>query len=144
MKGCCSSLNGATGSLAGGWVDVVNPVTLELSGTRGYACVFNRQLFFKSELVPGADGKEPWTELAEPWPHAFELFLDAVVGKEGVPLVGAREAAYRSAVMEALYRAAREQIWASPVRYDLNIGVVLDGEAAQNNPNNFIERVSAW
>jgi hypothetical protein len=115
-EGLLQFANGAAGSLAAGWVDVLNPVTLELSGTRGYACVFNKQLYFKSELVPGAEGKEPWTELAEPWPHAFELFLDAVVGKEGVPLVGAREAAYRSAVMEALYRAAREQIWASPIK----------------------------
>ena len=38
-------------------------------------------------------------------PHAFDLFLDAVVGK-AVPLVGVREAAYRVRVMEALYKAA--------------------------------------
>jgi hypothetical protein len=44
-------------------------------------------------------------------PHAFELFLDAVVGRPDVPLVGAREAAYRSAVMEAMYCAARERTW---------------------------------
>jgi predicted dehydrogenase len=110
-EGLLRFANGVAGSLAAGWVDVLNPVKLELSGTQGYACVFNKQLYFKSELVPGAEGMEPWTELDEPWPHAFELFLDAVTGKEGVPLVGAREAAYRSAVMEALYRAAREKTW---------------------------------
>lgn len=106
--------NGAAGSLAAGWVDVANPITLELSGTQGHAHVVNGQLFFQSELVAGADGKTPWTDLAEPWPHAFDLFLDAVIGKQEIPLVGAREAAYRSAVMEALYRGARERTWVAP------------------------------
>lgn len=112
-EGLLKFAGGAAGSLAAGWVDLANPVALELSGTQGYAWVVNGQLYFKSDLVPGADGKEPWANLPEPWPHAFELFLDAVVGKEGVPLVGVREAAYRSAVMEALYRAARSQEWVS-------------------------------
>jgi predicted dehydrogenase len=106
--------SGVTGSLAAGWVDVANPVSLVLSGTQGHASLVNGQLFFQSDCVPGADGKQPWTELPEPWPHAFELFLDAAAGKENVPLVGAREAAYRSAVMEAMYRAAREHTWRAP------------------------------
>ena len=106
--------NGVTGSLAAGWVDVANPVTLELSGTQGLAYVLNGQLFLKSDAVPGADGKTPWTALPEPWPHAFELFLDALAGKPGISLVGAREAAYRSAVMEAMYQAAKEHAWVKP------------------------------
>lgn len=106
--------NGVTGSLAAGWVDIADPVKIILSGTQGHAYVVNDQLFFKSELVPGADGKSAWTELPEPWPHAFELFLDAVVGKPGVQLVGAREAAYRSAVMESIYRAAHACTWLTP------------------------------
>jgi predicted dehydrogenase len=110
-EGLLKFTNGAAGSLAAGWVDLANPVALELSGTQGYAWVVNGQLFYKSECVPGADGKEPWTALPEPWPHAFELFLDALVGKDGVPLVGVREAAYRSAVMEALYLGARAKTW---------------------------------
>jgi hypothetical protein len=45
-------------------------------------------------------------------PHAFELFLDALVGKDlAVPLVTAREAAYRSAVMEAMYAGAKSNTW---------------------------------
>ncbi|HEU5328496.1 MAG TPA: hypothetical protein VFU78_10410, partial [Thermomicrobiales bacterium] len=44
-------------------------------------------------------------------PHAFDLFLDALAGKPNVPLVSAREAARRSALMEALYTAARERRW---------------------------------
>jgi len=103
--------NGVVGTLAAGWVDVANPVTLELSGTQGHALVVNGQLYFKSQHVEGADGKAPWTALPEPWPHAFELFLDALTGKTGGSLVGPSEAAYRSTVMEALYTAAREKRW---------------------------------
>lgn len=106
--------NGAVGSLAAGWVDVADPVKLVLSGTQGLAYMLDGQLFLECEAIPGADGKTPWTDLPEPWPHAFELFLDALVGKPGVELVGAREAAYRSAVMEAMYQAAKEHAWVKP------------------------------
>jgi len=105
--------NGAIGSLAAGWVDVAHPVELILSGTEGHACVTNGELYFQSEHVPGADGKAPWTRLPEAWPHAFELFLDALTGKQ-VPLVEAREAAVRSAVMEALYKGAQTRQWVMP------------------------------
>jgi predicted dehydrogenase len=84
-----------------------------LSGTQGHASVVDGQLFYYSENLPGADGKTPWTGLPEPWPHAFDLFLDAITGKEAVPLVPVRQAAYRSAVMEALYTAARTHAWVS-------------------------------
>jgi predicted dehydrogenase len=106
--------NGAIGSLAAGWVDVAHPVNLILSGTQGHAYVANGELYFQSEHVPGADGRAPWTDLPRAWPHACELFLDAVTGGEKVPLVGAREAAVRSAVMEALYESARTKRWVTP------------------------------
>lgn len=109
--------NDVIGSLAAGWVDVAHPVNLILSGTEGHAYVCNGELFFKSEHVAGADGKSPWTDLPEAWPHAFELFLDAVVGQEDVPLVSVREAAERSAVMEAMYEAAAKESWVTPKRY---------------------------
>jgi predicted dehydrogenase len=105
--------NGAIGSLAAGWVDVAHPVNLILSGTEGHAHVANGQLYFQSEHVAGADGQEPWTRLPQAWPHAFELFLDALTGKQ-VPLVGAQEAAVRSAVMEAFYQGASAQQWIAP------------------------------
>jgi len=46
------------------------------------------------------------------------LFLDALNAQEpsartSVPLVGVREAAYRSAVMGAMYKAAGEGSWVS-------------------------------
>jgi len=102
--------SGVIGTLAAGWVDVADPVTFEISGTESHAWVRNRsQVYVKSEQL-GSDGVEPYTDLPAAWPHAFELFLDALNGKE-VPLVGVREAAYRSAVMEAMYRAADAGSW---------------------------------
>jgi predicted dehydrogenase len=103
--------NGIIGTLAAGWVDVADPVTFEISGTEGHAYVLDRnEVFIKSEHLPGADGKSAWTDLPEAWPHAFELFLDAV-NDQSAPLVDAHEAAYRSAVMEAMYKAARGTAW---------------------------------
>jgi predicted dehydrogenase len=113
-EGLLKFANGAVGSLAAGWVDVAHPINLILSGTEGHAHVVDGDLYFQSDHVAGADGKEPWVKLPEAWPHAFELFLDALVGKEGVPLVGTREAAVRSAVMEAFYESARTQQWVTP------------------------------
>jgi predicted dehydrogenase len=113
-EGLLKFTNSAIGSLAAGWVDVAHPVNLILSGTAGHAVVVNGELFFKSERVEGADGETPWTALPAAWPHAFELFLDALAGQPDVPLVGAHEAAYRSDVMEALYRAAGQQAWVQP------------------------------
>lgn len=110
-EGMLKFANGAVGTLAAGWVDVANPVKLLISGTEGHAHVINGDLYFQSKKVEGADGKEPWTDLPEAWPHAFELFLDAVTGTPDVPLVTAREAAYRSIVMEAMYAAAKKQTW---------------------------------
>ncbi len=108
--------NGVIGSLGGGWVDVAHPVGLILSGTEGHAHVNSGDLYFQSSHVEGADGKSPWTDLPEPWPHAFELFLDAMTGKATAPLVTPREAAARSAVMEAMYLSAKEDTWVTPSR----------------------------
>ncbi|MCB0105817.1 MAG: Gfo/Idh/MocA family oxidoreductase [Caldilineaceae bacterium] len=103
--------NGAVATLAAGWVDVAHPVNVIVSGTEGHAYASNGQLYFKSSHVEGADGTAPWTDLPAEWPHAFELFLDALVGKPDVPLVSPREAAARSIVMSALYEGANENRW---------------------------------
>jgi predicted dehydrogenase len=102
--------SGAIGTLAAGWDDVAHPVSLIISGTEGHAAVINNELSFTCKNVEGADGKKPWTQLPAQLPHAFELFLDALVGKD-VPLIGAREAAYRGAVMEAMYEGAKTGKW---------------------------------
>ncbi|GAB4463230.1 MAG: hypothetical protein OHK0029_31510 [Armatimonadaceae bacterium] len=110
--------SGTIGTLAAGWDDVANPVTFLISGTEGHAAVIHGKLHFQSQNVPGMDGSAPVREgeLPQGWSHAYDLFLDAVIGKEGVreKLVGVREAAYRSAVMEAMYIGARENRWVAP------------------------------
>lgn len=115
-EGMIEFSNGVLATLAAGWVDVANPVRLLISGTEGHAVVVNNDLFYQSSHVEGADGKQPWTKLPEALPHAFDLFLDAVGGKKDVPLVSPSEAAARSAVMEALYAAARVRKWVAPKR----------------------------
>ena len=113
-EGLLKFKSGIVGSLAAGWVDVKNPITCEISGTEGHAYIRNGEVFFKSNHVEGASGEQVWSDLPEAWPHAFENFLDAVVGKSHAPLVSPHEAAVRSAVMEALYKAAKQHVWVAP------------------------------
>jgi predicted dehydrogenase len=110
-EGLLEFTNGAVATLAAGWVDVAHPVNVIVSGTEGHAYACNNQLYFKSSHVAGADGETPWTDLPEAWPHAFELFLDALVGQADVPLVSPQEAAARSVVMAALYEGAQQKRW---------------------------------
>ena len=112
-EGLLKFKNRAIGSLAAGWVDVAHPVSLILSGTEGHAYVANGKLYFQSSHVAGADGQEPWTALPEAWPHAFDLYLDALTGRDA-PLVPVHEAAMRSSVMEALYEGSRTKQWVTP------------------------------
>ncbi len=113
-EGLLRFANGAIGTLAAAWDDVANPVSLLISGTEGHAAVINGQLYFQSSHVPGADGKSPWAEMPPSKPAGFEAFLDAISGKSGAELVGVREAAYRNAVVEALYEGARRGTWVKP------------------------------
>lgn len=105
---------GVIGTLAAGWDDVANPVNLLVSGTEGHIAVINGQLYFNSKNVEGADGKTPWDKLPSPVPAGFEAFLNAIVGQRDATLVTPREAAYRSAVMEALYEGAKNNTWVTP------------------------------
>ena len=106
--------NGITGTLAAGWVDVDNPVTFLISGTEGHAYINKGMVFFSSQKVKGADGRQPWTELPARPPQPMEQFVNAVAGKTGMPLVTPQEAAARVSVMEAAYKAARTHTWVSP------------------------------
>lgn len=103
--------NGATGSLAAGWVDVANPITMEISGTEGHACIVRDKVYLSSNKVPGADGGKPVADLPRALPHAFVMWVNAVTGNGESVLVAPREAAARVAVMEAMYRSARERKW---------------------------------
>ncbi|HMO27437.1 MAG TPA: Gfo/Idh/MocA family oxidoreductase [Tepidisphaeraceae bacterium] len=104
--------NGATGTLAPAWLDWSNPATLLVSGTEGHAAIINGQLHFTSKKDAKFDGTAPVraSELPANLPHAFELFLDKLAGKD-VPLVAAKEAAYRNAVFDAMYEGARQGKW---------------------------------
>lgn len=109
--------NGTIGTLAAGWDDVTNPVTIEICGTKGHATIMNGKLYFKSAKFPGSDDRKPWTELPKPLTIPLDRFLDVLEGKKDIaPFVTADEAAYRSAVMEALYRGAKDHAWVEPVQ----------------------------
>lgn len=99
--------NGIIGTLAASWVDISDPVTLQISGTEGNAAIVKGDLFFKCAKVNGADGKQPWTDLPAGPPPPLQQFVNAVAGQKGMPLVPVREAAARVAVMEAAYRSSR-------------------------------------
>ena len=119
--------NGTIATLAASWVDLAEPSSLLISGTKGHAVMRNApgmphndrgsELFLLSDAVNGATGKEPWTDLPAPLPRPLEQFIDAVVhGKpvgqgEHSQLVSVREAAYSSYVMEAISKAAAERRW---------------------------------
>jgi predicted dehydrogenase len=108
--------NGAIGTLAAAWTDVANPVSLLISGTDGHAAIINGQLHFQSKHLPQFDGTAPVrnAELPKAQTAGFDLFLDAIEGKDAPNLVGVREAAYRVAVVEAMYEGARTARWVTP------------------------------
>lgn len=102
--------NDITATLAAAWVDVADPVQAFVSGTKGHVAIINGKLFLKCADIEGADGITPWEKIPKALPHAFNLFLDAISGKN-VPLVTPDEAASRSLVMEKIYEAAQKHIW---------------------------------
>ncbi len=101
--------NGAIGTLAAGWDDVANTVPLIISGTEAHAALVDGKLHFTCKKL-NADGKTPWTDLPAAQPAGFNAFLDAITGKKA-ELVTVEEAAYRSTVMEAMYKGAKERSW---------------------------------
>jgi predicted dehydrogenase len=103
--------DGAVATLVAGWVDVANPVTLQVAGTEGHALIVRDQLLFESKRVPGSALSEPVKGLAAGPRAPLDQFVDAVAGKSGQPLVTPAEAAARVAVMEAAYASARSGSW---------------------------------
>lgn len=111
-QGLMKFRNGVSGTLTAGWVDVANPVTLEIAGTEGHALIVNDALYFQSKHVEGADGKQPWTKLPPALRVPMHQWVDAIAGRtEGVALVTPAEAAARVAAMEAMYAGARSERW---------------------------------
>src|SRR6185436_14180848 len=84
--------NGVIGTLAAGWVDIEDPVQLEISGTEGHAVISENHLYYRSKKMPETDSKEPYTKLP-PAPRApMHQFIDAVAGAKEIPLVPPSEA----------------------------------------------------
>jgi predicted dehydrogenase len=103
--------SGVLGTLAAGWVDIEDPVQLEICGTEGHATVVDNHLYYRSKKVPGSDSKEALTNLPKGPRAPMHQFLDAVAGSKNQPLVTPGEAAARVVVMEAIYHAARGHKW---------------------------------
>jgi predicted dehydrogenase len=110
-EGLLQFKDGVIGTLAAGWVDIEDPVQLIISGTEGHATVVNDQLYYHSNKLAGADGKEPYTKLPPAPPLPMHQFVNAVAGAKDMPLVTPREAAARVAVMEAMYKGAKARKW---------------------------------
>jgi predicted dehydrogenase len=106
--------SGVIGTLAAGWVDVDNPVSLLISGTEGHAAIIKDKLYFSSKNVAGATGQAPWIDLPAALPAPLHQFVDAVAGGKAPGLVTPREAAARVSVMEAAYKGARAHAWVEP------------------------------
>lgn len=101
--------DGPVGTLAAGWVDRADPLSLLVSGTDAHATIYKGDLYVKSDAM-GLDGKIETEDLPPALPHAFDLFLNALEGKPA-ELVGPKEAAYRSRVMAAMYKSCEGPTW---------------------------------
>lgn len=105
--------NAAIGTLAAAWDDVANPVSLLVSGTEAHAAIINGKLYFKCDKL-GIKDDQPYTQLPPAIPAGFDAWVNAVAGIPEQKLVSAGEAAYRSAVMEAMYEGSRKNKWVVP------------------------------
>ncbi len=108
--------SGVIATLAAGWDDVADPVRLLISGTEGHAMIVSDRLYFQSKHVPGMDGSQPLrnAEIGSGASAGLDAWIERVCGNDSPELVGAREAAYRSVVMEALYTGAKTGAWVTP------------------------------
>lgn len=105
--------NGAIGTLAAGWDDVSNPVSLLISGTEAHAAVIHGKLYFKCEKL-GIKDDQPYEQVPASIPAGLDAWLNAIAGDAGAKLVAVREAAYRPAVMEAMYDGFKKTKWVAP------------------------------
>jgi predicted dehydrogenase len=103
--------DGLVATLTAGWVDVANPVTLQLAGTEGHAVIVHEKLHFQSKKVAGSKIAEPVATLPAAPKAPLHQWLDALGGQTGQPLVTPAEAAARVAVMDAAYESSRTNRW---------------------------------
>ncbi len=108
--------SGVIATVAGGWVDVANPVTCVVSGTEGHVAVVDGKVFYTSKKtkVAGADGKQAIEagQLPEKLPGAFDLFFEVLAGKrEKSCLIPIEDALNVALAMEAMYQGDRIGGW---------------------------------
>lgn len=113
-EGVLRFANGVMGAVSAGWVDVADPVRLQIAGTEGHATIVNGQLFLKINENKQYDGNSAVTVEEAGLPHAFDIFLQHLAGDTRHPLVGAHEAARVCAVIEAFYQAQQKNAWVAP------------------------------
>jgi len=112
-EGLLKFKNGAIGTLAAAWDDVANPVSLLVSGTEAHAAVISGKLYFKCEKL-GFKDDQPYEATLANIPSGFDCWLNAISGDASARVVPVREAAYRPAVMEAMYKGAAAGKWVAP------------------------------
>ena len=108
--------NGVLATVAGGWVDVANPVSLVVSGTEGHITQFDGRIYYSSKKtkVPGADGKTPMDvgNFPPAAAHPFEIFFDVIAGKaDKSELIPVEDALNVCRAMEAMYLADKLGSW---------------------------------
>lgn len=103
--------SGTIATLAAGWVDLEDPVKLQISGTQGHAVIYDDKLYYRSDKLDSSDFRKPLTKLPPAPKVPMDQFLDAVAGAKNEPLVTPREAAARVTVMQAIYEAAHQRKW---------------------------------
>ncbi len=111
--------NGANATIGAGWLDHGDPFPVLVSGTKAIAYIQGDQLYLNCKDVTGQDGFQPYSEYSENLPHAFDQFLDAIVGLNKPPLVSVEDAAYGAAVMESIYRGSEDKKWVEIAQPDL-------------------------
>ncbi len=107
--------NGVMGSITAGWVDVADPIKLEIAGTKGHASIVRGDLFFQSSVNEAYDGAAAVALTEETLAHPFNIFLEHLAGNTENPLISAREAARGCATVEALYAAHKNNSWEKPL-----------------------------
>ena len=70
-------------------------------------------MYFKCDKL-GIKDDQPYELLPAAVPSGFESWLNAISGDTSARVVPVREAAYRPAVMEALYKGAVTGKWVAP------------------------------
>ena len=112
-EGMIRFTSGTVATLAAGWNDVCDPTEIEICGTEGHAIIFGGQVYVQGAAFGNAQINTPYSGvIGDSLPSGLDAFLHALTtGERGGGLVTVGEAAYRNAVMEALYTGAAEERW---------------------------------